>query len=213
MNQGIADTDNRTSGGPSSKSSTSVVSFSSTSMTCSDPSCVTGNESEATCGWALSPTTLTTEQLQDAHWLGLSGVSVSPGAVALVADLVARIAAYEAASGARKTARRQTGEAKLRQAVGALVAGLLRRWGRSEPQAVFRSRKVADFTGSPVAARQHLVACDGLVALGLVHLSRSIRYGTGVVWDVGGPEAFRGKAARLWPAQALLDVAAVHGVT
>jgi hypothetical protein len=63
-----------------------------------------------------------------------------------------------------------------------------------------------------VAARQYLAACDALVSLGLVGQSRSIRYGTGIVWDEGGPESFAGKAPRLWPTEALLDAARRHGV-
>ncbi len=103
--------------------------------------------------------------------------------------------------------------AKQRQAAGAILGGVLRRWARLEPLPVFRSRTPADFTGGPIAARQYLAACDAMVALGLLYQSRSIRYGSGIVWDDGGSEHFAGKAPRLWPAPALLAVAASHGVT
>jgi hypothetical protein len=43
--------------------------------------------------------------------------------------------------------------------------------------------------------------------------SKSIRYGTGIVWDEGGPEHFAGRAPLLWPTRALLEAAVRHGVT
>jgi hypothetical protein len=129
-----------------------------------------------------------------------------------VAEIAAAVAAHEQSAGTRGNARGQSGAARQRQAVGAIVGGLLRRWGRREPQAIYRSRKKDDFTGGTVAARQYLSGCDALVALGLVGQSQSIRYGTGIVWNEGGPESFAGKAPRLWPTQALLDAAVRHGV-
>ena len=138
---------------------------------------VTGNENVGQpYGWHEPPATLTIEQLQDANWLPLSAVAQSPGAVAFIADLMPRVVAYEAASGDRRTGRREAGLAKLRAAVGAIIGGLLRRWGRDQPSAVFRSRKKEDFTGSPVGVRQFTVAMDGLLSLGLLSQSKSIRY-------------------------------------
>src|SRR5262249_48548519 len=156
---------------------------------------------------------LTTAQLHDARWLPLSATPTSPGAVALVAEIATAVAAHEQSAGTRGNARRQAGAMRQRQAVGAIVGGLLRRWGRKEPQAVFRSRTRDNFTGGTVAARQSLAASDELVALGLVGQSQSIRFGTGIVWEEGGPEYFAGKAPRLWPTQALLKAALRHGVT
>jgi hypothetical protein len=130
----------------------------------------------------------------------------------VVAEIASAVSGHEAAAGTLRTARRQSGAARQQQAVGAIIGGLLRSWGREEPQSVFRSRTKDDFTGGPVAARQYLAASDALAALGLVGRSQSIRYGTGIVWDAGGPEHFAGKAPRLWPTQALLDAAVVHGV-
>jgi hypothetical protein len=75
---------------------------------------------------------------------------------------------------------------------------------------VFRSRTRDDFSGGPIAARPYLSACDALIALGLIHQSRSIRYGMGI-WG-GGGGLFAGKARRLWPAKSLLDIAARHGL-
>ena len=176
------------------------------------PEGVTGNESEGlACGWPESPATLTTEQLQDAHWLPLSAVAASPGALALVSDLTSRVVAFEGASGDRLTGRRQAGVMKLQAAVGAVVGGLLRRWGRDQPEAVFRSRKAGDFTGSPVGVRQFTAAVDSLVALGLVSQSGSIRF---VAFDFGDSgQVFQGKAPRFWPSSALLASVARHGVT
>jgi hypothetical protein len=130
----------------------------------------------------------------------------------LVASVVSSVATHEQSVAARKKARRDYGIARQRQAVGAIIGGLLRHWGREAPQAVYRSRRKSDFTGGRVPSRQYLAACDALVALGLVEQSRSVRYGTGIVWDEGSPEHFAGWAPRLWPTQALLDAAVHHGV-
>jgi len=81
---------------------------------------------------------------------------------------------------------------KQRHAVGAILGGVLRRWGRPEPLPVFRSRTPGDFTGGAIAARQYLSACDALMALGLLHQSGGIRYGSGIVWNDGDPEHFAG---------------------
>ena len=83
---------------------------------------------------------------------------------------------------------------KLQAAVGAIVGGLLRRWGRDQAQAVFRTRKAEDFTGSPVGVRQFTAAMDGLFALGFVTQSKSIRY-LFVDWG-GGQTVYNGKAPR-----------------
>jgi hypothetical protein len=172
---------------------------------------VAQNENEAVAGWAPSPPALTPDQLKDARGLSLSANPISARATAVVTEIAAQVANYEATSGTRKTSRRQSGLDKQRQAVAAIVGGLLRHWGRREPHAVFRSRTPAAFTGGPVAARQYLSACDALVALGLIHQSRSIRYG--LLWDDKGPEVFLGKAPRLWPTQSLLDIVGQHCLT
>jgi hypothetical protein len=112
-------------------------------------------------GWARSPSALTPDQLKDARSLSLSANPISARAVALVTEIAAQVTRYEGTSGTRKTGRRQSGLDKLRQAVGAIVGGLLRCWGRRKPHAAFRSRTPAAFTGGPVAARQYLSACDG----------------------------------------------------
>jgi hypothetical protein len=173
---------------------------------------VTGNENEGRPGsWQEAPAILTTEQLQDANWLPLSALSASPGAIALIADLVPSVAVHESTSGDRRTGRRQAGVKKLQAAVGAIVGGLLRRWGRDQPQAVFRTRKAEDFTGSPVGVRQFTAAMDGLFALGFVTQSKSIRY-LFVDWG-GGQTVYNGKAPRHWPSATLLSLAVHHGVT
>jgi hypothetical protein len=174
---------------------------------------VTQNVSEAPSVWATPPLLFEADQLRDARWLPLSAVGASPDADALVAEIAAHVAHHEATCRTRRRGRRQAGLAKQRQAVSAILGGVLRRWGRPEPLPVFRSRTPSGFSGGPVAARQYLGACDAMVALGLLHQSRSIRYGSGIVWDEGGPEHFAGKAPRLWPTLALLEIAGRHGVT
>jgi hypothetical protein len=159
------------------------------------------------------PLHLSPEQLSEARWLGLNAVPASPGAVAFVTEITALVAHHEATAGTRQTSRRQSGSDKLRFAVGAIVGGLLRRWARAEPLPVFRSRTPGDFTGGLVGARQFLTAYGALVEIRLVHQSRSIRYGSGIVWDASGGEYFYGKAPRLWPAPALLTAAVRHGLT
>lgn len=176
------------------------------------PGGVTQNESEApAASWENPTATLTTEQLRDAQWLPLSATPASSGAASLLADLAARVAALETASPDRKTKRRAAGLTKLNGAIGAIVGGVLRRWKRSEPQAVFRSRTPANFTGSPVAARQFLTAMDGLTSLGFINGSKAIRFFV-VSWGPG-LDVYQGKAPRYWPSSALLLAATKHGVT
>jgi hypothetical protein len=122
---------------------------------------VTQNENEVVTAWAPSPRALTPDQLKDTRWLSLSAIPVSARGVAVVAEIAAQVAQYEATSGTRKTSRRQSGLDKQRQAVGAILLGLLRCWGRRHPHAVFRSRTPATFTGGPVAARQYLIPPSG----------------------------------------------------
>jgi hypothetical protein len=132
---------------------------------------------------------------------------MSPNAIALVGELLPRVAATEG----RKTQRRQIGLAKLQGAVGAIVGGVLRRWSRDVPEAVYRSRAPDDFTGGPVPARQFTAAIDGLVSVGLIHQSRSVNY---LAHDFGdGETVFDGKARRYWPSADLLALAAQRGVT
>ena len=175
------------------------------------PEGVTENDNEAPHAWPAPPSNLSTEQLREGHWLPLSAIPVSPRATALVTHLATLVASHE--GGTRQRNRGKAGAARQQQAIGAIIGGILRRWGREQPQLVFRSRKRDDFSGGPVPARQYLAAYDALLALGLIQQSRSIRYGSGIVWIEGGPEHFAGKAPRLWPAHALLDLAVAHGVT
>ncbi len=173
---------------------------------------VTQNESEPTCPpWPNPPASLSRDQLRDAHWLPLNAAATSPSAVALAEALVTLVGASEAASGGRRTRRGATSLAKLQAAVGAIVGGLLRRWCRDEPEAVFRSRTPAEFSGGPVAARQFLSAIDGLATLRLVQRSKAIRY---VAYSWGeGLDSFAGRAPRYWPTLELLEMAVPHGVT
>jgi hypothetical protein len=154
---------------------------------------------------------LSVDDLRDARWLLLNATPASCAALALVSDVAARVAAHEANAKTRKQKRRKANMDKLQVAVGAIVGGMLRRWARREPEAVFRSRTPRDFTGSPVGARQFLAVVDAMATLDLVRRSTSIRY---AFFDFGdGTSAFRGKAPRYWPSPGLLGLAAHHGVT
>ncbi len=173
---------------------------------------VTQNEIEGPVGcWQAPPMGMTPEELKEARWLPLSAVPKSPGAVALVADLTRRVAALEATSNARRKGRRQAGLGKLEGAIGAIVGGVLRRWGREQPEPVFRSRTPAEFSRGPVGVRQFRPAINGLLALKLLNGSKAIRYGAFSFDD--GAQIFAGKAPRYWPSLALLEATEAHGLT
>lgn len=172
---------------------------------------VTQNEIEGPEGcWQAPPISMTPDELRDARCLPLSAVPKSPGAVALVADLTRQVVDREATAQARRKGRRQAGLGKLEGAVGAIVGGVLRRWGRERPESVFRTRTSDDFSGGPVGVRQFLPAIDGLLALGLLNGSEAIRYGA---FSFGDGDIFAGRAPRYWPSPALLEAAEAHGLT
>ncbi len=159
--------------------------------------------------WREPPSSLPPDELRNARWLPLSALAASQGATSLVSELTARVMAHETACEARQNSRRKAGQEKLQAAVGAIIGGLLRRWGRDEPGAVCRSRATADFSGSPVGARQFIAAADGLIALGLLRSAKAIRYGA---FSFGDGDVFLGRAPRYWPSPALLALAARSGV-
>lgn len=167
----------------------------------------TQNESEAS-PYPPLPANWTPEHLAGADYLNLSATPASPGAVALVEAVAARIQASEALCGSRGNDRRTAGKAKLRRAVCGVVGGVLNAWGRHS-RAVFHPREPKAFTGGLVAHRQYLAAVDGMKALGLLDASPAIRYG----WDWGDSVSFVGRTERFRPAQVLLDLAAAHEVT
>ena len=165
------------------------------------PGRVTVNES-----WSPVWTHRTPRQLRDAKWLALGSVPTSPGAVSLIASLASAVAAAET----RRNQRLAVSMSKLTRAVGAIVGGMLTRWGRPDPCAVYRTIAPAGFTGGLVGHRQFVKAMDGLVEAGAVNKTKAVRY-TGIDWGDGG--AFEGMAARYWPSARLLDLAAKHGVS
>ena len=175
---------------------------------------VTQNEIEAPSIWAEPPATFGADQLTEARWLPLSAVVASPGADALATEIAALVAGHEVTSVVppegppESSAWPSSGKLPVPFLAACCAAG--RAWSHYQYSG---AGLPADFTGGPIAARQYLAACDAMVALGLLYQSRSIRYGSGIVWDDGGSEHFAGKAPRLWPAPALLAVAASHGVT
>jgi hypothetical protein len=163
---------------------------------------VTQNESET--HWHPAGTVWTPHDLSEARWLDLGGIPVSSRATNFVNDLTSMVAAGET----RGNRRRAQGHAKLTRAVGAITAGLLKHWRRSEPTISFRTLEPAEFTGALVAHRQFKAAMDGLVALRLVGKAASVRFGT----DWGDGTTFQGLAARFRPTDDLLDLAAAHGL-
>ena len=100
---------------------------------------VTQNEIEAPSIWAEPPATFGADQLTEARWLPLSAVVASPGADALATEIAALVAGHEVTSQSRQKGCRKAGMAKQRQAAGAILGGVLRRWARLEPL-LFRSR-------------------------------------------------------------------------
>ena len=85
---------------------------------------------------------------------------------------------------------------------------MLRAWDRGK--AVWHQRKVAAFTGAPIAHRQFIAAVDGLTRLGLLQAAPAIRFQ--VTYGEGWAHS-TGKAARWRPTGPLLELATGHGVT
>lgn len=168
---------------------------------------VTQNESEDRA-YPVPPDAWTGAALANADYLDLGAVPVSPASAALVEAVAALVEASEDAREGRRYARGKPRQAKLRRAVAAVVGGVLRSWGR-HGRAVYQLREPKAFSGGLVGHRQFIAVVDGLTAFGLLQASPAIRYG--IEW--GDSTSFLGKAARLRPAQPLLDLAMQHGVT
>lgn len=145
--------------------------------------------------------------LGNAALLNLAAVPRTPAAVALVEELTAAVADLEA--GTRGNRRGAAGRAKLHDAVGAVVGGLLRAWDGGTARACFHPLNRSAFTGGPVGHRQFTAAVAGLEALG--HVARHAGINYAFAWEDG--PSFVGKAARFRPAAPLLALAARHGVT
>lgn len=168
---------------------------------------VTQNECEG-LAYPVPPDAWTSADLANADYLDLGAVPVSPASAALVEAVAALVEAGEDAGEGRHYARGKPRKAKLRRAVAAIIGGVLRSWGR-QGRAVYQLREPKAFSGGLVGHRQFIAVVDGLTASGLLQASPAIRYG--IEWGDG--VSFMGKAARLRPAQPLLDLAMQHGVT
>lgn len=159
-----------------------------------------------TAPWPAPPATLSPSALKDAPQLDLTLTRASPAAQALVAAVANLIEAQERAMGRRK--RGEAERAKIQAAIAGVLGGTLVLWMKAKPW--FRSRAKDSFTGAPVAARQFAAAVDGMVSAGLLQVSKAIRFATDH-FDTGNPMS-QGRAARHWPTEALLHLAAEHGV-
>jgi hypothetical protein len=147
--------------------------------------------------------------LRRADPLQLHYVPHSPAAVALVQALTAEVAAEEARINPRR--RGKVGAERLRRAVGGVVAGVLRLWGRSTPVPGYRRRQTKLFTGEAVSKRQFEAATAALRSLHLIEMIKGIikppiDWGEGVL-------SWQGDATRYWPTAHFLEVATQHGVT
>ncbi|MBP0492781.1 hypothetical protein [Roseomonas indoligenes] len=159
------------------------------------------------------PDELDPATLAAARPLDLCRSPASPGAVALVDDLVAFILAHEAGpASARKTKRREAGKRELCGALGAVAGSLLDAWGgHGEPRPAYRSKTAAGFSGGPVGYRAFVATMGALVTLELVREHGGKRFQT-EGWDPASPLS-KGWAARFWPRAALLELAEQHGVS
>jgi hypothetical protein len=128
----------------------------------------------------------------------------SPAAFALVAT--AETKALEAEARGRKRGEAET--AAFRKALGAILGAALTAWSRDVPQPVAQSLKAKAFTGLPgMGARTCKAALKALTAAGLLHHHPGFRREV-------MPGCFgNGRSSRWWPSQALLDLAASHGLT
>jgi hypothetical protein len=141
--------------------------------------------------------------LDSAVMLPLSFIPQSPEAVDLINGIAERVLAHEATDRHRR--RTAAAEASLRQAIGGIVAGVLRRWAGSTPRPAFRATSASSFTGGPVSYRAFVRGLDALKELGLIHSVSGKRF---LLFS----GQWAGRAVRLWPTQWLLDLAQAHGV-
>lgn len=140
--------------------------------------------------------------------LSLAYVPGSPEAVALADRLVTLVAPLVDVG--RGNQRGATGMGKLRAAVFAIAAGVIRRWGSGAgPHLAFRSLDKAGFTGSPVGYRTFAPAVAAMVKLGLLGRYEGIAYSSS---DWNGGTSFERRASRFWPRPALLALASECGV-
>jgi hypothetical protein len=141
--------------------------------------------------------------LDTAAALELDSKASTAAATALVDAVTAMVAGRDA------TRRGPKGRIKASEAVGAIVGGLLKHWGRPTPRPAYRSAKAESFTDGPVPYRQFVAAMRALIQLELVATQRGFQRPI----DWGNVTSWFGKAARFWPSAELLRLAASHGVT
>lgn len=177
--------------------------------------------------FAVPPATWSKAFLENAPYLALDLKPQSPGANALVDLLVQRV---ETANSDRRNSRQEAGRRKLRQAVGAIVGGVLRAWGHPDQpgRPVARSNQAEQFTPNQMFARDLLEASvrrqdgvvgrrifktvmEGLQAEGLILHKRGYRRTNLSQLRMGQGE--KGKAACYWPTAALLVLAEQQGLS
>jgi len=147
--------------------------------------------------------------LDRASPLRLHSVPSSAAAKALVHELTTLVLSDEE----ERSGRVQRGAAltaRLRQAVGGLVGGLLLSWARSVPTPTYRKMQAASFTGSPVGRRQFQAVVNGLRRAGFVAVKDGM-VRPPIEWEPG-VTSWQGRVTRLWPTTSLLALATQHGV-
>ncbi len=149
---------------------------------------------------------LTLADAYEARPLSLLHFPKASEAMALVEAMTVQVAALEQ----RKRPRGVGEMGKLREAVGAVLGGVLTvAWKAGG--LVYRSMDKNSFTGEAVAYRQAEVALNGLEALGLIRRYSGVRYEWGAELD--GPARWEGIAARFGATEALKALAASHGIS
>lgn len=153
------------------------------------------------------PTTAEAEWLRTAVTMSLGAYPVTPEAAALIETLTPPMLAHEALT--RKNKRRDTGLANLRAALGVVVGGVLRTWGRGG-RPVHHTMGLKELEGPIVGARLTRGALDAMVALRFVSKADGRR--RNLQFEDGG-RVSAGLAPRFWPTPELLSAAVNHGIT
>jgi hypothetical protein len=176
---------------------------------------------------AVTSSPISAEFLGSGVFLTLDLQPRQPAAIALIDDLTQRIAR---ADSRRKNRRRERGETKLRQAVGAIVGGLLRAWWHKDgPRPVGHSNAADAFTPKalgqiPFQAGSHSGAerrpavgrrlfktvIDGLKAEMLIEHKRGFFLPPNASFRMG--QGGKGKSARYWPTPKLLRLSEASGL-
>jgi hypothetical protein len=148
----------------------------------------------------------TTAYATDARPLTLLDRAVSLEAHVLIAAIQRQVEAAET----RGNKRRASSQKRLKEALEAIVGGVLNTWMRQE-QLVRRVLMKDAFTGEAVG---HAAAISALDTLEKLRLLRRIKSSHHAISFGDGPVAgFRRLATRFGPTRALIDLAAFHGIT